>query len=182
MANLIQQDAKKALAKLFLCYPLSGDESERQAKLQAYWEVLEGREPRFVIEACEYAAKGKVGEGRFLPTAAELFNAAEAFSAREVQRKHVPKIEFLQQNDPATRQRIIDGFANLLSGALKKTSKQIDPLEATKEVFCDGTNVLDSVDRHNRQRVERAKPIDHSKPPVIGHLLQPYLHDRRPIP
>jgi len=80
--------------------------------------VLQTRDPRFVCEACEYAAKGNVGDGRFLPTAAELFHAAEAFSARDVQRNrgYVSKLSVeLPQNDEPIRQRIIVGFAKLLA-------------------------------------------------------------------
>ena len=159
MAILTQQDAKKSLAKLFLCYAQNGDESERQAKLQAYWDVLHTRNPLFVCEACEYAAKGNVGDGRFLPTAAELFRAAEAFSAREAQRnKHVPRLE-PPVNDGTTRQRIIAAYAKLLADLTQ--GNPIDPYRATKEVFYP-TNVCNSFDRHNRQRVERANPMDHS--------------------
>ena len=130
---MTQQDAKKALAKLFLCYGQSGDETEKKAKLHAYWEVLEGRDPRFVIEACDYAAKGKIGDGRFLPTAAELFHAAEAFAARDVERKRVPQIEFIRQNDDVTRQRIKNGFAKLLMHL--RCDIPIDPNAATMDVF-----------------------------------------------
>jgi len=112
---------------------MSGDESERNAKLKAYWEVLEGRPHRFVVEACEYAAKGKVGDGRFLPTAAELFQTAEVFAAREAQRRRPREVEYAPKNDPATRQRIIEGFDKLLADLMSSTP--IDPDRATKDAF-----------------------------------------------
>lgn len=131
-----EQDAKKALAKLFLCYQQTGDESERKAKLSAYWQVLGTRKPEFLIAACEYAAKGKLGDGRFLPTAAELFQSAEAFAAREAQRRrvYVSKLSIdLPQNDAITRQRIIAGFSNLLQDL--HGGNPIDPNKATMDVF-----------------------------------------------
>jgi len=100
----------------------------------AYWEVLEKREPRFVIEACEYAAKGKIGDGRFLPTAAELFQAAEAFAAREAQRRRPRELTSMpSQNDAITRQRIIDGFQKVVADL--RSGVPIDPDRATREVF-----------------------------------------------
>jgi hypothetical protein len=119
---------------LFHCFQWSGDEDERKVKFAAYWDVLQGRDPRFTIEACEYAAKGKLGDCRFLPTAAELFQAAEAFAAREVaQRK--PRLSSSEppQNDAITRQRIIAGFKKLLADL--KSGNPIDPDKATRDVF-----------------------------------------------
>jgi len=103
--------------------------------MSAYWEILEPLQPRFVIEACEYAAKGKVGDGRFLPTAAELFQSAEAFAAREAQRRKPRELGSMYEtrNDPATRQWIIDGFAKLLADL--RSGVPIDPDKATNKVF-----------------------------------------------
>jgi len=108
--------------------------------MTAYWEALEHLQPMFVIEACEYAAKGKVGDGRFLPTAAELFQTAEAFAAREAQRRkpHGLLQTYETKNDPATRQRIIDGFAKLLKDL--RSGVPIDPDKATKDVFQPNQN------------------------------------------
>jgi hypothetical protein len=133
---MTEQDAKKALAKLFLCFSQSGDEIERKGKLLAYWETLQSREPRFVIDACEYASKGKLGDGRFLPTAAELYHASEEFAAREarIRIEARPKLrEEPCQHDEATRQRIIAGFAKLLADL--HNGNKIDPAKATREVF-----------------------------------------------
>jgi len=131
-----EQDAKKALAKLLLCYQQTGDETERKAKLSAYWQVLGTRKPEFVVEACEYAAKGKLGDGRFLPTAAELFQSAEAFAARDMQRRrvYVSKLSVeVPQNDAIAKQRIIAGFSKLLQDL--HVGNPIDPDNATKDVF-----------------------------------------------
>jgi hypothetical protein len=131
-----KDEAKKALLKLFHCFSWGGDETERKVKFAAYWEILESRQSRFVLEACEYASKGKLGDGRFLPTAAELYQLAEDFSAREARilAQSSPRLsETPCQNDHATRQRIIAGFKKLQADL--RSGTPINPEKATREVF-----------------------------------------------
>jgi hypothetical protein len=76
----------QALTRLFLAFPQNGDENERTAKLAVYCEILASVEARFVIEACQCAAKGKLGA--FLPPAGELYQLAEKLAATSIARKH----------------------------------------------------------------------------------------------
>src|ERR1019366_6933184 len=124
--------AMAALSKLFLVFPqANGNDDERTARFAAYWEILESRESRFVIEACEYASKGKLGDGRFLPTVAELYQTTEEFAVRAARdrRESTPLLPRLpepeSQNDEATRQRIIAGFKKLLADL--RSGNPIDP-------------------------------------------------------
>lgn len=94
---------------------------------------MAGLDPSFVVEACEYAAKGKLGDSRFLPTAAELFQAAQEFSARDAQKRRPRITSEPTQNDALTRQRIIAGFNKLLADL--HAGVPIDPDRATNEVF-----------------------------------------------
>ena len=132
------EDAKKALAKLFLVFPSPGTAGEinHQARMTAYWEILSRLAPSFVIEACEYAARGKCGDGRFLPSAGELYQVGQEFAVRAAQAKReaAPRLsDAPTQNDYATRQRIIAGFKKLSEDLRNGTP--IDPDRATMEVF-----------------------------------------------
>jgi hypothetical protein len=71
---MTEQDAKKALAKLFLCFSQNGDEVERNGRLRAYWEVLEELGAAKIIEVCSKAMRGQFGA--FMPSAGELYQAA----------------------------------------------------------------------------------------------------------
>ena len=68
-----------------------------------------------------------------------------------------------------------------LAEELRRLARSLmgDSFELKQEQSLGPSDVCDSVDRHNRQRVKRARAIDHSVPIVVGHLLKPYLHDRR---
>jgi hypothetical protein len=95
------------------------------------------------VEACEYAERGKCGDGRFLPSAGELFQVGQEFAARAAAAiPRLSKPEF--QNDELTRQRIIAGFKKLLEDL--RSGNKIDPVTATREVFhpmesCDLTQI-----------------------------------------
>lgn len=132
-----QVNAKKAIVKMFLAFPLPGTNSEiNEGRLRAYWEVLSRIEPEFVIEACEYASLGKCGDGRFLPSAGELYQLAEELRARAIrsQKLSAPRIAApAQVYVSGQRQRIIEGFNKLLSDLM--TGVPIDPDKATREVF-----------------------------------------------
>lgn len=111
---MTKNEAKKALLKLFQCFPSSGDEDDRKLKFAAYWEVLEKLEPWFAVEACEYAAKGKLSDPKFLPSAGELFQCTQEFAARAVRAKRVnPRLDS-PSIPPAERARVAQGLRNLV--------------------------------------------------------------------
>jgi hypothetical protein len=108
------------------------------------------------VDACEYAALGKCGDGRFLPSAGELFQVGQEFAVRAAQAKReaAPRLPSPDcQYDSATRQRniagIIAGYEKLLADL--RSRNPIDPDMATREVF---------------------HPIDHTKPPIISDSLR----------
>jgi hypothetical protein len=74
--------AMEALEKMFWLFPQSGDETERSVRFAVYWEILSQLPVDSVAKACALAARGKVGNPAFLPTAGELFAAAEKFAAQ----------------------------------------------------------------------------------------------------
>ena len=131
-----KNSAMAALSKLFLVFPqASGNEAERTARFAAYWEVLERQVPRYLIEACEYASKGKLSNGHFLPTAGDLYQCAQAFAARDVAQRW-PRAALSDppiRHDPQTKARIQAGFKKLLVDL--RSGCPIDPDRATKEVF-----------------------------------------------
>lgn len=43
-----------------------GDSAERKAQFDVFWEVLSRTPPLFVVEACDYAARGGLGRLAFL--------------------------------------------------------------------------------------------------------------------
>lgn len=119
---------------MFLNWSQNGDDIERKGKMLAYWEVLQNLNPRFVIEACEYASKGKLGDPKFMPSAGELYQCAQAFehrSSRRDVRRYLAEPEV--RNDPQTRARICAGFKKLLTDL--RVGVTIDPDGATKAVF-----------------------------------------------
>jgi hypothetical protein len=69
-------DAKIALLTLFQCYNISGTDAERKAKFNAYWMVLEGLGPEKIVEVCSLAMRGDIGNSAFMPSAADLYQAA----------------------------------------------------------------------------------------------------------
>src|ERR1019366_5977633 len=115
---MTSEDAKKALLKLFQCYNLAGTETERKIKFECYWEVLVRLHPSFVVEACEYAARGKCGDGRFLPAVGELYQVGQEFAARSMQakRESAPRLpQPVCQNDLATPDRIHACYEKVLT-------------------------------------------------------------------
>lgn len=131
---MTHQDARNALARLFLAYSQTGDSDDRKAKMLAYWDVLRDVTPRYVCDACEYAAKGKLGDPKFMPTAGELYQCAQALehrAARQDVRRYLSEPEV--RNDPQTQARICAGFKKLLADL--RAGVPIDPDKATKAVF-----------------------------------------------
>jgi len=131
---MTQQDAKKALARLFLSFCQTGDDEEQRGKMLAYWNVMQGVTPRYVIDACDYAAKGKLGDPKFMPTAGELYQCAQALehrASRQDVRRYLSEPEV--RNDPQTSARICAGFKKLLTDL--HVGVTIDPEKATKAVF-----------------------------------------------
>jgi hypothetical protein len=74
--------AMEAIERLFWLFPNSGDETERSVRFAAYWEILSQLPADCVVKACALAARGKVGNPAFLPSASELFAAGEKFVAQ----------------------------------------------------------------------------------------------------
>ena len=85
---------------------MSGSDEERKIKLGAYWEVLSGLPAEYVVASCRKAARGDIGNRGFLPTAAELYQAASAMVPRTI--TIIPLIE--EHISPKER----DAAANLI--------------------------------------------------------------------
>lgn len=106
-----------------------------ELKFNVYVEAL-GRIPIcFVEEACDYAIKGKLNGGRFLPNAGELVQLAEELQARTLRR---PRFSWEYRDLPVNisaeqRARIIWGFRRLLADL--RRGQPIDPDKATHKVF-----------------------------------------------
>lgn len=73
--------AIKAILVMFSSFNFSGDEAEKNAKLDAYWDVLSELSPEEIITVCKQASRGEIGDGKFLPAAAQLYQAARPRSA-----------------------------------------------------------------------------------------------------
>jgi hypothetical protein len=114
---MTNEDAKKAIIKLFHCYNWTGDETERKLKFQAYWEILGDLPPHRVVEVCRLACQGRVGQPGFMPTAGELYQAAfkSASSPGEPARGYPKLSSSPDRVIPADeRARITQGFKDLL--------------------------------------------------------------------
>ena len=124
MANQVTKtEAEKALAGMFVCFNLAGNELERKIRHDAYWAVLGGLPPHAVAAACRDAAQGRLGDGRFVPTAAMIYQRATSYLPRSVNEKLAdePIIAFDE------RARVNAGFA-ALSAALKGIDLSSDPM------------------------------------------------------
>lgn len=98
----------------------------------AYWDVIRDVTPRHICDACEYAARGNLGDPKFMPSAGELYQCAQAFEQRERPARHtLPELE--ARNNPQTRAHIISGFKKLLADL--RGGVPIDPDKATNAVF-----------------------------------------------
>lgn len=78
-SKMTEDDAKQALAKLFLAFPNSGNEAERKAKFDVYWDTLYVLPPMAVVAACDCARRLP----GYLPSAGDLYaEACKRMAAR----------------------------------------------------------------------------------------------------
>src|SRR5882724_7197565 len=126
MKSIPEEKLRRTIAKMFAAFPPKND---WDLKFNVYVEAL-GRIPiSFVEEACDYAIRGKLNGGRFLPNAGELVQLAEELQARTLRNKR-PKFSWERNeqpvhNTPEQRFRIIHGFRELLADL--RSGKPIDP-------------------------------------------------------
>lgn len=111
---------REALTKLFIAHNYVARDT---TKLFVYLEALAGIPPKYVEEACQVGAHGKLGGNpSFLPTVAELYQYAEALLDREYreekrqQERDRNKQELVQEakNSPQQKERIVAQFKQLL--------------------------------------------------------------------
>ncbi len=76
---MTNEDAKKAILKLFQCYNQKGDDTDRKIKFEAYWEILSELSPAEIVAVCKKASRGEIGQPGFLPTTGELYQSATKF-------------------------------------------------------------------------------------------------------
>ena len=81
---MIEDDAKKALLKLFQCFNVNGSEAERKIKFAAYWDMLRNLPPELIVSTCARAGRGEIGNRGFLPSTAELYQAVVAQLPRRI--------------------------------------------------------------------------------------------------
>ncbi len=70
------------LMGLFLTFNRSGTTDEIKAKLEAYWTALDELTADEVVAACRKAMRGEIGNPAFMPTGAELYQAARPTARR----------------------------------------------------------------------------------------------------
>jgi hypothetical protein len=90
-----------------------GDDTDRKIKFTAYWEVLCDLSPDTVISVCRRASRGEVGQPGFLPTAAELYQAATKCNNSE--HRYPMLNEPYRAVSREERARVIQGFKDLKS-------------------------------------------------------------------
>lgn len=135
ISSLSEQRIRKALVKLFIAFPVR---AEREFKLDTYVEALSRIPPSFVEEAVDYAIRGKLNGGRFLPNSGELVQLAEELQARTLRNGGRPKFSWEKpdtpvQNTQQQRFKIIQGFRQLLRDI--RTGTPIDPDRDTAKIF-----------------------------------------------
>jgi hypothetical protein len=74
----MKPEAITALMTMFNCFNFGGDADEKQIKIEAYIAALDDLDSETVVRVCTLAARGKIGDGKFMPTAGELHQAAGA--------------------------------------------------------------------------------------------------------
>lgn len=159
---------KKALAKLFLIFPQSGDELEKRIKFDAYWEILAELQPRFVIEACQYAARGGLGK-IFLPSAAELYHAAENFAAKEFSNSN-------QKLPPPCRGNRHPDEINRVAVGLKALANEFSELSGAGVKELGTTRSIGAV---IRSLYEGGEKQDRTKETLRSSLQSPDVDTRR---
>jgi len=69
-------DATKALIKMFLAFQASGTDTEKALRLEIYEEALRDLSPAEVVAVCDRAVRGILPGKKWMPTPAELIDAA----------------------------------------------------------------------------------------------------------
>jgi len=117
---------------MFLAFPSSGRWNE--AKVEAYFQALCRIPLHFVQQAVDFAVRGKLGDGRAAPSAAELAKLAAELQLQALRRNEShPKVEPTVYNTPEQRQRVIEGYRRLLSDL--RSGKPIEPDIASACVY-----------------------------------------------
>lgn len=130
-SNIDHDDVRIALAKLMVVFPTGGGDTDQRFKLEAYHEVLRTLPPRFVVAACQEAAKMRIGDGRFLPGVGILFKYAEGLAEREA--RHSRPIALpppVREVPPDAQLRIANGLAELA----KDLANSADPFGQHRKV------------------------------------------------
>ena len=96
----MNESAKKALLKLFQCFNLSGDETEREFKFRCYADVLGPLPDDVIAMVCAKASRGEVGGG-FMPSSGELYKAGKAYLEKQADRRPPPAPMLTEYHYPA---------------------------------------------------------------------------------
>jgi hypothetical protein len=125
---LNEREVYRAVGKLFASFPVV---ARKGASIEAYVQALSRLPLSFVVEACDYAVRGRIGDGKSIPPAAELAHLARVLHTRTLPRTRVSENYVI--NSPDQRKNIVQGFRNLLNDL--RTGRPIDPDLATAKVF-----------------------------------------------
>lgn len=132
---MIEEDAKKAILKLFQCFNVSGSDAERKIKFAAYWDVLSTLPRDAIIAACRKASHGGIGDRGFLPSSAELYHAA----VNELPVRKVAMITAKERDIPRDeRERVSTLMRELAAGmeaALPRYKREYEPTAMTVDEF-----------------------------------------------
>ena len=76
-------DVRRSLMGMFLCFPNAGGDSV-EIRAEAYLLALSDLTPDEICAVCAKAARGEIGNPKFLPSAAELHAAVRPMAERRV--------------------------------------------------------------------------------------------------
>lgn len=135
---LSEQKIRKALGKMFIAFPGSGACKESGDRMEVYVEAVRRFPLSYIEEACDYAVRGKLGNGAYPPSAPQLRELVSELQDRDLRKLGHKKFSWEKSdepvhNTPEQRARIIAGFKELLSDL--RSGNPIDPDRATLKVF-----------------------------------------------
>jgi hypothetical protein len=158
---MIEDDAKKALLKLFQCFNVNGSDAERRIKFTAYWDVLGRLPPTIIIAICAKASRGEICDHGYLPSVAELYRAA----VQQLPPVKYQKLEHRPYISPEQRTRILKEFkdlaAELKAGPIQRSVKGWETL---------GSAVIEVFDEEKLKAEYRDKPLPLLPPELRAKL------------
>jgi hypothetical protein len=132
---------KIELAAFFHCYSPKGNAEDRETKIEVYFGVLRAiTSPESVVRALKKAQRGNIGEPGFLPSAGEIYQAAQKIHCQLLNERRPRPHQLEHQISDEERTRVGKKLADLAADLMGTDSpaigdwKPLRPLEAYRDL------------------------------------------------